>query len=368
MSEHLYRNIRLPEPLERVNKKEHAYLLPYLIKHLSDGILFITLEGEISLINPSALHMFKSKGASLGRYWDLFPDDFFGFSMKESLKFGISYRLLYKSWEEKEWEISTTFVYEGSPKEQGLIVFCRDITDIKQFQRAALRNEKIKDLGAMTASIAHEIRNPLGGIRGFAMLLYRDLFSQPHLQEMAASIIEGTKTLERLVNQVLHYARPIPAQLRSVEICQFLKQLGKFIRVDPDFPQRVDFHVHVPQDPLLVPLDPDLLRSALLNLVFNALQAMPEGGVLTLSLLKEEARCQIALSDTGMGMSEEQLNSLFTPFFTTKQKGNGLGLVETEKIIDAHGGTIEVRSSLGKGSTFVITLPLSIGGLKRGPL
>jgi signal transduction histidine kinase len=116
--------------------------------------------------------------------------------------------------------------------------------------------------------------------------------------------------------------------------------------------------MHIPDAPLLAPIDTEALKSALLNLIFNAFHAMPNGGILTLSLLKMETSYQIAVTDTGVGIEEEHLKNLFAPFFTTKQMGNGLGLVEAQKIVQAHFGAIDVRSRIGKGTTFTITLPL----------
>ena len=116
--------------------------------------------------------------------------------------------------------------------------------------------------------------------------------------------------------------------------------------------------IHTPEDPFLAPIDKEALHLALLNLVFNAYQAMPSGGTLTLSLLKIDSCYQIAISDTGIGMSEEQQEKIFSPFFTTKKTGNGIGLSEVEKIIQAHSGTIDVRSIVSKGSTFTLTLPI----------
>jgi signal transduction histidine kinase len=175
---------------------------------------------------------------------------------------------------------------------------------------------------------------------------------------MAGLIIEGTRSLERIVSAILHYSKPIRIELQTLDIGAFLKQVGKFIKVDPAFPNRVKLSLHVPDAPLLVPFDPEALKSALLNLIFNAFQAMPHGGELILSLLKIESSCQIAIADTGLGIEEDQLNHLFSPFYTTKKGGNGLGLVETQKIIQAHNGTIDVRSQKGKGTTFTLRLPL----------
>ncbi|HSX26530.1 MAG TPA: ATP-binding protein [Chlamydiales bacterium] len=336
--------------------------LTNILKNISDALLFIDLEGTVTMANEAALKLLKLKSEVIlfKRYWDLFPDDYFGFSMRESLKFGISHRLLYKSYpnEKQEVEISTTFVYEGPKFYHGLILVLRDISEKQKLQLIANRNDRMKELGEMAATVAHEIRNPLGGIRGYASLLFRDLESHKHLQEMAGFVIEGTKTLEKLVTAVLHYARPVQVQPQSIELGAYLKQLGKFIKIDPSFPENVKLEVHIPHGPLMVPIDPEALKSALLNLLFNAFQAMPRGGTLTLSLLKMENSCQISISDTGVGIDEEQLKLLFSPFYTTKQKGNGLGLVETQKIVQAHLGAIDVRSQLGKGTTFTLTLPL----------
>jgi signal transduction histidine kinase len=239
-----------------------------------------------------------------------------------------------------------------------MILILRDISEKQKLQLIANRNDRMKELGEMAATVAHEIRNPLGGIRGYASLLYRDLKNDQSLQEMAGFIIEGTKTLEKIVSAVLSFSKPLQIHSQTLDLGAFLKKVGKFIKVDPAFPHNIRLALHIPDAPTLVPFDPEALKSAMLNLLFNALQAMPMGGDLVISLLKMESSCQIAVSDTGLGMEEAQQNLLFSPFYTTKQGGNGLGLVETQKIVQAHFGAIDVRSQVDKGTTFTITLPL----------
>ncbi len=330
--------------------------LTNILKNISDAILFIDLEGTITLYNTAAQKILKKNADEtlFKKFWEFFPDDLFGFSMREALKFGISHKLLYR----KEMEISTTFVYEGPKVYHGMIVVFRDTSEKQKLQLIANRNDRMKELGEMAATVAHEIRNPLGGIRGYASLLYRDLQSQVHLQEMSSHIIEGTKSLEKIVSAVLHYSKPIEIQPQTLDLGAFLKQIGKFVKVDPAFPSHVKLSLHIPDTLNLVPFDPGALKSALLNLIFNALQAMPQGGELTISLLMMASSCQIAIADTGVGIDEGELRMLFSPFYTTKKGGNGLGLVETQKIVQAHFGVVDVRSTVGKGSTFTITLPL----------
>ena len=139
----------------------------------------------------------------------------------------------------------------------------------------------------------------------------------------------------------------------------FLQKLGSSIRADPALPENVRLEIHIPREPLLAPIDPDAMQASLLNLIYNGIQAMDQGGVLLISLLKPlEHLCQIDISDSGCGIEEEHLGQLFSPFFTTKKQGTGLGLAESQKIVKAHGGAIEVRSQKGRGSTFTLTLPL----------
>ena len=220
------------------------------------------------------------------------------------------------------------------------------------------QNEKMKNLGALAAKMAHEIRNPLGGIRGFASLLVRDLERQPQLREMALAIIDGTKMIEGQMTHILHYARPLQLKIQSRDLGALLREIGKFVKVDPAFPPTIKMLLHIPSDPVLVPVDAEALKSAMLNLMFNAIQAMPGGGTLSLSLFKLEGCCQIAVADTGIGIDAETLQNLFSRGLSTKANGNGLGLIEAEKIIKAHQGSIDVRSEPSRGSTFTLTLPL----------
>lgn len=356
---------KLQERFETVNQElglRAAHLnrltgyLNNILKKISDAIIFVDLEGTITIFNQAASNLLKcnSQETLFKNFWTIFPDDAFGFSMREALKFGISQKLLYKN----EMEISTTFVYDGPPLYHGMILVLRDLSEKKKLEMTAARNDRMKELGEMASTVAHEIRNPLGGIRGYASLLYRDLEDNQNLQEMAGFIIEGTKTLEKIVTAILHFSKPLQITAQTLDLGAFLRKTGKFIKVDPAFPRNVKLSMHIPDAPILVPFDPERLRSAILNLLFNGIQAMPNGGELTISLLKMESSCQIAISDTGLGIEEEQQSNLFSPFFTTKQGGNGLGLVETQKIIQAHFGNIEVRSKVNVGTTFTITLSL----------
>lgn len=322
-----------------------------ILQQVFDGVLFLDLSGSFIEVNESAQKLLGVGDVHGKMFWDVFPDDHLGFSMRESLRYGISHGLMYR----RDLEISTVFFYE---EPRGLIVRLRDISERQKFLANQNRTDRMKDLGEMAAQMAHEIRNCLGGIRGFASLLFRDLSNQSHLQEMVTRVIEGTKSLENLVTGVLVYSRPDQIEPQTLDLSAHLKQVAKFIQVDPAFPPNVRLRLHSPGAPLLVPFDPEALKRCLINLLVNGIQAMPDGGELSLSLFKHDAICQITVADTGVGMSEIQKSSIFSPLYTTKKTGNGLGLVEAKKIIQAHGGSIDVRSMQGRGTTFILTLPL----------
>lgn len=338
--------------------------LSSILKHISQGILFINVEGVVLCCNEAAESLLQLKAESLlyKKFWTHFPDNFFGFSLRDALNYGVAQSLYYitlphKEDRERELEIFTSFILEGNPQHHGIILLLRDITEIHKWQKIAARNDRMKQLGEMISTVTHEIKNPLGGIKGYSTLLQRDLEGTPQA-EMVQYILDGTKTLENFVSKVLLYARPVEVQPTSTDMAIFLRKLKKFLTVDPSFPSNVILEIHISEEPFFAPIDPNALKSALINLIMNAYQAMPEGGKITLTLLKQNQNLLLTVSDTGCGIPEDKLEKIFTPFFTTKTEGNGLGLPETFRIIQAHFGQIEVRSKVEQGTTFSIKLPL----------
>lgn len=348
---------------ERILTEQARFLNNPVLKLIQDAAIFINLEGIVLSYNSSAekiLQISKEKILQ-SSFWLHLPDTYFGFSLRDALLFGLSHRLFYRSYSTKELEITTDFVRNGPSYEQGLWIVFRDISDKVQIQSLRIKSNKLEKLGEMLACTTHEIRNPLGGIQGYASLLYRDLKDQSHLREMAGWILEGTKALEGLVHNLLHYVRPVQISVTSIEVGPLLRQFIQFIKVDPMCPKNLSWQIHIPDEPIIAPIDRNAFYSVLFNLTYNALQAMPLGGTLSFSLLKIDSCYQMTISDTGIGMSEEQVAKLFSPHFTTKKHGNGLGLLEVQKIVQGHFGTIDVRSSPQQGTSFTLTFPLKRG-------
>lgn len=347
---------KLQELAQPVNKdlKERGddyYRNKALIESISEGAIFVHVNGTISLFNRAAEKILQKHDVLGKNYWDLFTDSEFGFSMRSALLFGSAHTTLRR----KDLEIHTHFIFEGPKSSHGMLLIIKELGEKERLLTEIRRGDLFKELGQMTANVAHEMRNKLGAVKGFAALLFRDLAYNQNLQEMASFILEGTKSLENLSLSLLHFTKPVQLERLTVDITLILRKLYKSI--ETNVPPKCKAALHLPNASLFVPVNEEALQSVLLNLIYNAFQAMPEGGMMTLSALQIDSSCQISVSDTGIGIEEEVMKNLFSPFFTTKKGGNGLGLVETKKIIDAHGGKIDVRSQKGKGTTFTIMLP-----------
>lgn len=221
--------------------------------------------------------------------------------------------------------------------------------------------ERLATLGEMVASVSHEIKNPLGIIRSTAELLNKRLKDQaPTSGHLAEIIVAETNRLNDIVREFLDFAKPQVLNFASAVVNDPLLRVIEFMQPELAL-QQITLEQNL--DPALEPIDIDqnLLYRAFLNLFINAIQAMPEGGTLSVESYQtsEEQKKSIVvrITDTGIGISEDKLRMIFTPFYTNKNRGTGLGLAIVKNIIEEHNGTIEVKSETGKGAEFIITLP-----------
>jgi signal transduction histidine kinase len=232
--------------------------------------------------------------------------------------------------------------------------------DMMVKDRQIMQSEKLAGLGQLAAGIAHEIRNPLGIISGSAetLLKQKDRKTQ---REMAQYIMEESERINSLIHNFLHFARPKEPKLQDSDLVDLVSKTLQLIT--PEAKSRnVEIVRKVPDKPLVVRIDPEQIQQALINIALNALEAMPRGGVCSLTLSTNgKDRVRIGMSDTGAGISEDILSRIFDPFFTTKDKGTGLGLSLAHAIVKNHGGTISVNRGRENGTTFLINLPYESG-------
>ncbi len=352
-----------------------SHYLKTILDHISQGILLVDMQGMVTTCNPAAEFLLgKSASTLLFTPFSLhFEDALFGFSLKKVLQEKIppSPRVLsYKNGEGKYVELLVEALFlpapiwmdakePGSEQKQGLLLLMRNVTKERQLQQAAERSDRLKELGELSAFLAHEIRNPLAGIQGLAALLQDEVRDQPKSQKKIHSILEAVEQLNQLVSTILNYTRPFQAHVKNVSLPEFLLAFVAYLAKHPAWTPSIQLKIDAPENQNKVAMDPLLMRSALLNLSINAMEAMPNGGTLTFSSKEEEGGTftEIQVQDTGGGISLENQKRLFSPFFTTKQTGTGLGLAEVLKVMQAHGGKVHVDSTEGEGTCFSLLLP-----------
>jgi len=234
-------------------------------------------------------------------------------------------------------------------KEQTDILFRTD----EQLQRAA----RLSALGEVSASMAHEIRNPLGAIKGAAEILKDDYTQDEPKYEFIRILLKETERLNHIVQEFLGFARPKEPQFQMADMNEAIESV---LTLTAQEARKTGITVRKLLDPTIGKrlVDAGLLKQAFLNLVLNALQAMPQGGTLTVESQIRDEMIEVKINDTGAGITEENRKKLFTPFFTTKKNGTGLGLAITYRIIENHRGTIAVESGSGKGTTLTVKIPI----------
>lgn len=250
--------------------------------------------------------------------------------------------------------VNAVVVRDGE-HETGFLLLFSDLTRIQNLEKQLRRSERLAGLGRLAAGVAHEIRNPLSSIKGFATIL-AGRFGDEKSRIITDSLTQEADRLNRVVSELLDYAgeTSLRKELRS---CRELIDYS-FRLVEGDAETRsVELQSIVSPETLQLEVDPDRFAQILLNLYLNAFQAMSRGGVLKVEAFLHDGRVTIRVSDSGTGIHPDHLAHIFDPYFTTKPKGVGLGLSNVFKLIDAHAGTIEVESSLGIGTTFTMQFP-----------
>jgi signal transduction histidine kinase len=329
--------------------------LEAVIEHTADGILAIDRAGEIRLLNPAAIRLLGSSSSPLGlqidQFWPQWPDiaaDAVAGPLRcdvELLKQVISLAI--------------------TPTTAGFIVVARDVSREREIQderreldRQMFQMEKLTTLGELAMGLAHEIGNPLAGMKAVAQAMQYE-------EDIPPGLIEALKRMEAEVDRLSGFLRSFHGfaapQAILPEPCglgQILDDVLFWTRKDAKSRDIVFELAGIDSVPPLS-ADPHQLKQVFLNLLMNAVHAMPEGGTVTVDAEKEAKIARIRVCDTGIGMSAEVLKRIFEPFYTTRREGTGLGLAIVRKIVEQHGGTIEASSTPGHGTCFTITWPLA---------
>ncbi len=221
------------------------------------------------------------------------------------------------------------------------------------------RSERLKAASTLALGLAHEIRNPLTTIRTFAEFLPEKHTDKDFIDKFSKLIPTEVERINNIIHQLLTFSKPSPPAFKDTNIHGLIKDILGFLTSE-FLRKKIKISEDYTDSMLIIKIDPIQIKQALLNIIFNGLDAMPNGGTLSIKTeITNNNHLIIYISDTGCGISKEDLRHIFDPFFTKKDEGTGLGLAITYRIITNHGGTIEAESEIRKGTTFIITLPLT---------
>lgn len=234
-----------------------------------------------------------------------------------------------------------------------------------KLQEHVRQTERLAELGTLTSGLAHEIKNPLSTISLNLQLLREDLPDSPNtirLSNRLTTVQKEASRLRDILDDFMRFAGKIELSRTRVDLFTLMEELVDFLTAQASL-QKVQLRVRRPEAPVVAMLDERLVKQAVLNLMINALQAMPEtGGEIILSTREQEGRILIDVTDTGKGIPPEALARIFDAYYSTKKGGTGLGLAISRRIANEHGGSIRVTSEVGKGSVFTLDFPLTIKG------
>lgn len=294
----------------------------------------------------------------------------------DSINTGSVYRYITKPWDEQDLYVTIKRAvesYELKAHNAQLLVDLqrqnealeRSYQQLRETQDKLIESEKMASIGRLASRIAHELRNPIQGIRMGIEWLQQDLHQDQRFTTTLQHIDQEILSVNTIIQDLLEYARDMKFEYAATDLHSLLD--GILFNLSEKLAERqIRVQTHYDEVGVVV-ADGIRLRQALLNLVQNAIEAMPENGVLTLSVApQDEQQIAICIQDTGCGMSQEQQQRIFEPFYTTKDKGVGLGMSIVHKIIEAHGGTIQIESQEGQGTRFTLLLPRQFapGGIK----
>ncbi|MBN2738572.1 MAG: PAS domain-containing protein [Spirochaetales bacterium] len=334
-----------------------------VLNSMTDGLIVTNKEGRVLFNNPVALRYIPFRMA------DIFDQSIWNVVSDQQIAAFFNHVFL-----EQEKVVDREFTFENprtivavtvmplvkEKRISGMIIHIEDVTDKRTKEARLRRAENLAALTTLTAGVAHEIKNPLGSIGIHIQLIQKALnkykkVSSEDISEYLKIIEEEVARLNKIVMDFLFAVRPINADLRPGDINLVIRDLLKFLKYELQ-----EAHVELVVDLGELPeinLDNKFMKQALLNILQNALSAMPDGGKLGITSYFKQNQVYVEISDNGTGIPENQMEKIFEPYYTTKDFGSGLGLTLVFKIIKEHQGDITVNSRLGEGTVFQLMFP-----------
>jgi two-component system sensor histidine kinase PilS (NtrC family) len=344
----------------------------HILQNIASGLATTDLEGRVTYYNRAAERITQLQAAAvLGRrFTEIFrtrgdsdpwahPDLLEGAALR--VEGGIRGR-----GEEPLLGMTFSPLHDEREALSGVICAFQDLTRIRQMEEQIRRSDRLAAIGELAAGMAHEIRNPLASLSGSILLLREELQLDATGRELMDIVTREVGRLNGLITDFLQYASPRPLQTRPTSLLEILRETTLLLRQARGGDCRIEVVAREAGE-FRAEVDPQLIRQVFWNLSLNALEAMPGGGELTVELSTAGEEARIAFSDTGAGIPPDRMAKIFTPFYSTKEGGTGLGLAIVFKIVEAHGGRVEVESPPSRGATFRVVLPVRRGAAVLAP-
>jgi two-component system sensor histidine kinase HydH len=333
-----------------------------IIRNLPVGMVVVSNDGKIRFINDVACSLLaiQSKKAEECVAQDILPASLMSLHEKISRKKLViekELNLIGTGKASIPVNVSTTDIVGEEGQYIGFMFILQDLSEIRQLEIKIRQREKLAAIGDLAAGIAHEVRNPLSSIKGYATY-FGSFFEEGSENHKAAGIMaEEVDRVNRVISELLEFARPSDLNFIKTDIRKLIEHTLSIITHEASYAgvtiiKKFDYGL-----PELI-IDPDRITQVILNILINAIQAMEHGGTLTVGVKQETHTLVINISDTGKGIPPEDQAKIFNPYFTTKKNGTGLGLAIIHKIVENHGGTIQIQSMLEIGTSVSIILPV----------
>ena len=341
-----------------------------ILSSMYSGVIFINRQGKIITFNSAAEKItgFKEEEVRERQYTEIFNDQETSDSdLLNALNSGYSchdrdvYRIV-RDGRKLPLKVSVFPLYNEEGKIIGAGEIFQDLLKIKELEERVSREDRLASLGKFAAGIAHEVRNPLASIKGFAQYLKGKFSLKGSESYYTDIIIEEVERLDKIVSALLNFAKPKPLHIEMHNINSIIEESLALIE-DKARKNHISIMKNLRDDLPLMNMDKDQVKQVFLNIFLNAIQEMEMGGKLeVVSRSNENSSVIVEIKDTGRGISHENIQNIFNPFFTTKESGFGLGLSIANSIIESHGGEIKVISEIEKGTTFTIQIPINHDG------
>ena len=335
-----------------------------VVESMADGLVAVDPEGRVVTLNRQALAILGSRreaveGRQISEVLGEGMEGILNHAGGQALVRDREMDITGKPGGEIPLNVSVAPLKDEGGREMGAVILIRDLREIRELQEKLARSERLASLGRLAAGMAHEIRNPLSSIRGFAQFFLKRFSDRAEEHGYASVMVKEVDRLNRVITELLDFARPKEPRREPCRLEAIAEEAVKLLEQDP---KALEIRVERDYEPDLpvVSADHDQISQVFINLLLNALHSTEKGGTIRISLGRSgpPAALEIVVADTGAGIPEEDLAKVFEPFFSRKPKGTGLGLAIVHQIVESHGGNIGVESKPGEGAAFRIRLPL----------